>query len=105
MRKLEFIVNAQNITKDPKCDFSGIVAGTENYLKACFTFSKEWDDCKKAVSFWRGKKEHAYPLKGNSIVIPAEVLTGATFSISVTGRNGNYKIPTNRVTVRQEVPK
>lgn len=103
MRSLKFVVNAQQISKDPECDFSGLVAGTKNYLKAYFTFSEEWKECKLAVSFWRGRKEYAYSLENGSCIIPPEVLTGATFSISVTGQKGNYRITTNRVTVRQEV--
>lgn len=55
MRLLKFNVKSQLITKDPDCDFSGLVAGTKNYLKAYFTFSSEWDNCILIASFWRGK--------------------------------------------------
>ena len=43
MRILKFVVENQKIKQDPSCDFSGLVAGTEGYLKAEFVFSKEWD--------------------------------------------------------------
>lgn len=103
MRSLKFIVNAQTIAKDPTCDFSKIVAGSKGYLKAQFTFSKEWQDCILAASFWRGDKEYAVLINNNECDIPSEALTGATFKVSVTGKKGDYRIPTNKVSVRQEV--
>ena len=103
MRLLNFIVNGQHISKDPNCDFSKIVAGSSNYLKAHFTFSPEWHDCKKAASFWRGGKEHAVLLKNDMCDIPPEALTGLTFGVSVTMQSGNLKVPTDRVIVSQEV--
>ena len=103
MRLLEFNVDSQHVQKDPNCDFSGIVAGTENYLRAKFTFSDEWRDCKKAVSFWRGEKEHAVLLNNDTCNIPPEVLVGATFKVSVTGQRNGYRITTNKTIVRQEV--
>lgn len=42
MRTLKFIVNAQQIHKDPSCDFDNLVAGTKNYLRAHFTFSPDF---------------------------------------------------------------
>lgn len=102
MRTLAFNVNSQQITKDPACDFSGLVAGTRNYLQAHFTFSHEWDDCLLVASFWRGKKEYAVRIVDGVCDIPPEALVGATFRVSVTGQKGGYRIPTNRVTVRQE---
>lgn len=103
MRTLKFIVNAQKISKDPLCDFNDIVAGTKNYLDAEFAFSSEWDDCILVASFWRGSKEHAKRIVNNKCVIPPEVLTGATFRVSVTGRRDNYCITTDKVLVRQVV--
>ena len=103
MRLLEFDVNSQRITKNPQCDFSNIVAGTKNYLKASFTFSSEWRDCVLVASFWKGGKEYAQFIKNNQCEIPPEVLSGPTFSISITGQRGDYRITTNRVLVRQEV--
>lgn len=104
MRTLEFIVNGQHIQKDPKCDFSHIVAGSKNYLRAHFTFSDDWKDCVKAASFWRGGEEHGVILDNNdSCMIPPEALVGMTFAVTVLGRKGKLEIPTDRVTVRQEV--
>ena len=103
MRLLNFNVNAQQIVKDPLCDFTGIVAGTRNYLKAYFTFSSEWQGCIKVASFWRGSKEYAVKIENNMCDIPYEALTGSTFQLSVTGQNENYRITTNRILIRQEV--
>ena len=104
MRLLIFNVESQCIHKDPKCDFTNIVAGTKNYLRAKFTFSDEWCDCVKVASFWRGEKEHAVLLNGDGTCdIPTEVLSGATFRVSVIGQKDDYRITTNKIVVRQEV--
>lgn len=105
MRTLKFTVNAQCINKDSDCDFTNIVAGTQNYLQAYFTFSPEWHDCIKVASFWRGEKEHAVLIKDGTCNIPPEALTGRTFRVSVIGQRGDYRITTNRILVRQEVSK
>ena len=105
MRLLMFNVDSQHITKDPNCDFTGLVAGTRNYLKACFSFSQEWDGCQLVASFWRGDKEHAAFIEDGVCEIPPEALTGMVFKVSVTGQKGSYRITTNRVSVRQEVNK
>ena len=104
MRTLEFIVEQQQLTKDPTCDFTHIVAGSKNYLRAHFTFSDDWDGCLKAASFWRGGEEHAVLLDDEGrCMIPPEALVGATFAVTVLGKKGSLELPTNRVTVRQEV--
>lgn len=105
MRLLKFNVNAQQIEKDPECDFNNIVAGTVGYLKAQFAFSSEWENCVKVARFWRGSQEHAVLLDGNTCIIPAEALVGATFRVSVLGKKGEYRITTNQTIVRQEVSK
>lgn len=104
MRTLKFTVEGQTIKKKSDCDFSGLVAGSENYLKAKFLFSVEWHGCKKAASFWLGDQEHAVLLDDfDSCMIPSEVLTGEQFKVSVTGVKKLYKITTNQTKVRQEV--
>lgn len=105
MRTLKFIVDVQHIYKDPNCDFSNIVAGTRNYLQAEFAFSPEWQNCIMAASFWRGGQEHAVLIKDGKCDIPPEVLGGRTFGLSILGRRDDYQITTNRVIVRQEVPR
>lgn len=102
MRILKFIVKGQEIMRDPACDFSGLVAGTEGYLKARFDFGGGWDNCIKAASFWRLGKEYAAPVINNECVIPPEALTWNAFKVSVTGKKQGYKITTNKVEVAQE---
>lgn len=51
MRTLKFIITGQKITKDPDCDFTGIVAGTQGYLRAEFSVSEEWAGCRMAAIF------------------------------------------------------
>jgi hypothetical protein len=104
LRTLEFKIEQQQLIKDPTCDFSNIVAGSKNYLKAHFTFSSDWDGCLKAASFWRGEEEYAVLLsEGDDCMIPPEALVGATFAVTVLGKKDKLEIPTNRVIVRQEV--
>ena len=110
MRVLEFNVDQQRLKKDEGCDFSGIIAGTEGYLKAKFRFSEDWDGCMKVVSFWAVNPlfgdpvEYAVLLDENDIcAIPADALLYEMFAISVIGAKKNYKITTNRIKINQEV--
>ena len=105
MRTLEFNVNEQRLTKKSGCDFSSIVAGSKNYLKAKFYFSPEWDECsKKVASFWNDEKEYATFLDtDNACMIPHEALVSDKFFVSVIGVNSSYQIGTNRSRVKQEV--
>ena len=106
MRKLEFDVNKQRITKNKDCDFHGLVAGSIGYLTAKFNFSSsEWGRCTNRVArFWIDDKEYAELIDDdNGCVIPQEVLTGRKFEVSVLGVSPGYRIETNRVSVRQEV--
>lgn len=104
-RILEFEVDRQRIRKKKDCDFSDIVSGTIGYLKARFYFSQnEWGSCTKAASFWIEDQEYALLLDENcTCTIPKEALTGAQFSVSVTGQSSDYRITTNRTKVKQEV--
>ena len=104
MRTLEFNVNGQRLKKKSDCDFSGIVAGSVGYLRAKFYFSKEWDGCKKAASFWREGLEYAVLLDENdSCLIDSTALTDDCFEVSVTGMRAGYNIKSGKVKVRQEV--
>ena len=104
MRTLKFIVKDQIITQDPKCDFTNLVPGTKDYLKAEFSFSNEWAACKKVVSFWSvmGKEYSPQVLTdGKSCLIPWEALNRRTFKVQVLGEKNGFKIKTNKVAVRQ----
>lgn len=102
MRTLKFIITAQAITKDPDCDFTGIVAGTEGYLRAEFSVSGEWAGCRMAAVFSSMRKEYPQPIKDGSCVIPAEALEWDNFGVRVVGQRDSYRITTNEVKVKQE---
>ena len=105
MRVLKFIVNGQSIKKDPKCDFSGLVPGTDGYLKAEISFSSEWDGYVKAAGFYSmlGEEYRSYVLAdGKTCKIPAEALKRRAFKIKIVGkRKDGPKLTTNKVTVSQ----
>lgn len=104
MRTLKFIVNGQIIEKDPKCDFSNLVPGSEGYLRAEFSFSSEWKDCRKAAAFYSvmGKEFQPQMLEnGTWCMIPAEACAKRDFKIRVIGMKPDYKISTNKITVSQ----
>lgn len=106
MRTLIFRVDRQRLLKDRNCDFSMIVAGSVNYLKAKFIFSPEWDRCIKAVSFWVGDREYAVCLdKNNECFVHEAVSNEKVFEISVTGLRPDtgYKIKTTKCKITQEV--
>lgn len=102
MRTLKFIVDGQSITKDPSCNFKGLVPGTKGYLEAHFRFSDEWKECKKAVEFCSLSKKYAVPLFNGKCEIPEEALTWRVFSIEVYGVRDGYRIKTNKVEVLQD---
>lgn len=104
MRTLKFIVDGQTITQDPKCDFSGLVPGTEGYLKAEFSFSSDWRDCVKIATFhsMMGKEYAPQVLyQGKSCMIPPEALMRKVFKVGVVGKKGDLKMTTNKVAVSQ----
>lgn len=104
MRILKFIVNDQIITQDPNCDFSGLVPGTEGYLKAEFAFSSEWNGTVKVASFY-SQMGTEYPPQiledGKTCTIPAEALKRRVFKVKVIGKRNSFKLETNKLTVRQ----
>lgn len=105
MRTLKFIVDEQIIKKDPNCDFSNIIPGTEGYLQAEFSFSPEWNDCVKVVAFYTTLGRECSPQvleDGKTCMIPAEALTRKAFLIRVLGKHKNLKLTTNRVIVTQD---
>ena len=106
MRTLKFIVEDQIIKPDPSCDFSGLVPGSEGYVRAQFSFSDVWFGLAKVIGFYSimGKEYEPQRLDDkSSCIIPAEALALRKFKIQVMGRCRNgVKIKTNRVTICQE---
>lgn len=104
MRILKFIVDGQLIAKDPNCDFSNLIPGTSGYLEASFSFSREWNGCKKAVAFYSplGMEYPPQMLSDNDrCVIPSKALEKRSFMIQVVGKGEDYKIKTNKIMIFQ----
>ena len=102
MRTLKFIITAQSIQKDPDCDFTGIVAGTQGYLRAEFSVSEEWAGCRMAAVFSSLGKEYPRPVIEGECEIPKEALTWDNFGVRVVGQRENYRITTNEIKIKQE---
>ena len=105
MRTLKFLVDDQIIKQDPSSDFSGLVPGTERYLQAEFSFSKEWNNSVKVAAFYSmlGTEYTPQILKdGKTCMIPAEALKKRRFKVRVIGeKQGESMFMTNKVTVSQ----
>lgn len=104
MRSLRFIVDQQSIKPDPKCDFSGLVPGTSDYLQAEFIFSSEWKRCTKVAAFYSnlGVEYEPQLLKdGKTCMIPAEALKRKVFKVQVLGRYDQLRLSTNKLAVSQ----
>lgn len=104
MRTLKFIVDGQILKQDPECDFSGLVPGSENYLKAKFAFSPEWRSCAKVAAFWSrlGAEYPPQSLRDGECIIPAEALESKYFKIQVIGkRTDGFRIKTNKLEICQ----
>ncbi len=100
MRTLSYKVEGQRL--EPIGNHSGVKAGSKGYLRAQFKFNEDWDGCIKVASFFYKGVEYACKLdKNDSCDIPAEVLVGSSYSISVEGRKGDYRIPSRTITERQ----
>ena len=104
MRTLKFNVNNQLITKDPNCDFDGLVPGTAEYIQAEFLFSSEWNGYVKAVSFESllGTEYEPQILQdGKTCMIPAEALARRSFKMRVAGKKEKSKLITNKIIIEQ----
>jgi len=99
VKVLDFNIVGQTITRDPRCDFSGIVAGSRGYIHARFRFSADWAGCKKVAVF----SGHPVPLVHNTCEIPAEALTGTSVQVRVVGRRPGFEISTDTVAFPQKI--
>ena len=105
MRTLRFIVSGQIIKRDPTCDFDNLVPGSEGYLQAEFLFSSDWDGCVKVAGFG-SQMGTEYPpqvlMDGKTCVIPPEATNRRYFTVHVVGKNGDFKLTTNKIFVSQD---
>ena len=105
MRTLRFIVQNQIITKDPSCDFSGLVPGSDGSIQVKFTLSPEWRDAAVVVSFWSNMGVEYSPRilnEDHTCIIPTEALKRRVFKIKLIGKTPDGKrLSTNKVAVSQ----
>lgn len=106
MRTLKFIINDLILNRDPSCDFTRLIPGTEGYLKAEFDFNSTWDNCVKVVGFYSadGSKEYTPQIlrDGKSCIIPYEVLKHSKFRIKVLGKSKTMKLCTQDIIIVQD---
>ena len=101
---LKFNVQGQVLSLDPSCNLDNIVPGTEGYIQAEFSFSKEWDNCLKVVGFYSnlGREFEPQVLKdGKVCLIPSDALRKSIFKVEVFGKRDDYTIRTNKITLYQ----
>ena len=105
MQVLKFIVNGETITIDPTCDLTGLFPGSEEPIKAEFTFSSEWKSRIKVVSIWSIMDKEYEPQvinEDNSCLISSEATDKMAFKVQVLGGKRNSPIVrTNKVTIYQ----
>lgn len=106
MRILKFIIEGRTIKPDPTCDFSNLIPGTENFIQAQFSFSKEWNNCVKVAAFYSmlGAEYEPQQIRpDNTCIIPVEAIKRHRFKLQVYGlnNNNNDKLCTNKITVEQ----
>lgn len=104
MRTLKFAVNAQRITSDPNCDFSGIVPGTVGYLKAHFSFSPEWAGMVKVAEFRKYLCDEpvSVPIINGECAVPDTVTGSKVWYVKIIGKRGDVILPTCNCKIEQE---
>ena len=104
MRTLKFIVSGQIVKPDPSCDICNLVPGGEECVKLDFEFSKDWRGYAKGVEFTSAMGKE-FPPKllsdGKSCIVPTEALARRIFKIRVIGIQGDKKLVTNKLAIKQ----
>lgn len=104
MRTLRFLVNGNEITQDPSCDFSGLFPCLNNDVQAEFQFSSEWNGCTKVAAFYSMLGTEYPPAELEDSVrcpIPKEALSRTAFKIQIFGKNRDIKMSTRKLTIFQ----
>lgn len=104
MRTLRFIVNAQKISPDPNCDFSGLIPETSGYLKTAFSFSADWAGMVKVAEFRKYTCDDSVsvPIINGECAVPDTVTGGKAWYVKIVGKRGGVIIPTGNCKVEQE---
>lgn len=104
MRTLSFTIEGQRAMKDPTCDFEHLVSGSRGYLKARFSFNKEWDGYAKVAIFKKLLSEYPAPIINGECMIPGDALDYEKFTVSVIGqKKSGQRLTTNEVEVLQQL--
>ena len=98
---LEFEVNGQAL-KWLNSD-SQLVKGSRKFIKCVFTVSDELKEYRKIARFKARSEEEYMPILDGECIVPDNIANYRTFKVSVISMKGEQYIPTNEVTVRQEV--
>lgn len=105
MRTLKFIVDNDTLMKDNSCSFAGLFPGTNQDIRAEFSFSPGWTGISKVAAFYSMlEKEYAPQIidNENGCIIPPEALNLPAFKMQVLGNNRGKIITTNTYTVYQK---
>lgn len=100
MRKLRFMAEGMALSRVSPT--TGIVAGSEGYLRAEFDLSEDYEGCRVYATF-RGDSggEWAERVVDGSCGVPTEVTGGRAWGVSLTAVSDGFRLDTNEVTVRQ----
>ena len=102
MRTLRFYVDGQRISKDSKCNFSGIVAGSKGYLDCMFSFSKDWENLAKVAVFRTADTTKYIPIVNNRCDMPDDVTDSTRIHVSVIGKDAYTALSTSTAVVMQQ---
>lgn len=70
-----------------RIDEKVVVADSQNYLKARFTFTNDWVDVIKTAVFKQGENVYNVLLENDECLVPYEVILSNGFNVSVFGGN------------------
>ena len=86
-----------------RLDNEEYIAGSKNYFKCLFTFTEDLKTYCKVAKFRFGSKEDYQPILNDQCIVPNSMTKFRSFCIQVLMIKGEQYIPTNEVTIRQEV--
>lgn len=98
MRRLLFSVDGQSLRKEG--DFTGIIAGSRDYLTCHFGLTaSDWLRAKKVAVF---NDKYAVAVdEACECRVPNEVTDRKSFKLRLIGQNGTVRIATNAVLIEQ----
>ena len=104
MRTLKFIVDGDQVTRDPNCGFDGLFPARNQQIQAEFSFSPEWKSRAKVAAFWSilDKEYEPQILNDENVCqIPEKALMNPAFKVQILGKYRGQTFQTNKFTVYQ----